>query len=75
MHTYLYTYLYIHIYIFTGLEISGVAWRITFGVIANHCAKVIRQILLALRITFGRLRITFQMDSPKHFFCPHSLFR
>ena len=33
--------------------------------------KVIRQIFLALRITyFGRMRITFQMDSPEDLFLP-----
>ena len=42
--------------------------RITFGVIANLVGKVIHQIFLVLRITFGRLRITFQMISPKELF-------
>ena len=42
--------------------------RVTFGVIANHFGQVIRQIFWALRIIFGRLRITFQMNSPKCLF-------
>ena len=52
-----------YIYIYTELEIGGIA-----SPNANHFwGKAIRQILLALRITFGRLQITFQMVSPKDF--------
>ena len=40
--------------------------RITFRVNANHFDKVIRQIFLAPQITFGRLRINFQIDAPKN---------
>ena len=49
--------------------------RIFLGVIMNHFGEVIRKIVLALRITFGRLRITFQMDCPKKpFFGPQPFF-
>ena len=41
--------------------------RITFGVFANHCGQLNRNIFESLRITFGRLRITFQMDSQNPF--------
>ena len=46
------------------LKNSSQEIRITFEVIANHFGKVIHQFFWALRIIFGRLRITFQMYSP-----------
>ena len=45
------------------------------SLVAKHFGKATRQIFLALRITFSLLRNTFQMDSPKDFFCPHPFFR
>ena len=58
------------IMVYIGLEIGGIASPKAnhFWNIANHFGKVIRQIILALRITLGRLQIIFQMDSPEDIF-------
>ena len=76
-HTHTHTHTNTHRYIQGWkLAVSHHQLQITFRVIANHFGKVICQIFLALRITFGRLCVTFQMDSPRDlFFGPHSFFR
>ncbi len=49
--------------------------RITFGVIANHFDKLIRQIFVTANY-FWPMQITFQMDLPKDlFFGPHLFFK
>ena len=65
-------------YVCTGLEIGGIASPNAnhFKGIANHLGKVISHVFLALRITFGRLQITFQINSTKDvFFSPRHFFR
>ena len=50
--------------------------RITLGVNANHSGQLIRNIFESLRISFGRLRITLQMDLQKRLFLNlHFIFR
>ena len=59
-----------YVCMYVGLEVGGIA-----SLNANHfwgnCESLWQSDspnFLALRITFGRLRITFQMDSSKDFF-------
>ena len=64
---------YVLVYV-SGLKIGGIVspnanhFWINYESLWQSHGKVIRQILLVQRITFGRSRITFQMDFLKTFF-------
>ena len=67
--------MYVYIYIQGWKQAdSHRQMQITFGVIANHFGQLIRNNFGSLHITFGRLRITFQMNSQKTCFLSSLLF-
>ena len=63
---YIYIYIYTYIYINFGEFASPSAYHFCQSDLPNFWA---------LRLTFGRSQITFQMDSPQTFFCPRSFLR